>query len=336
MTTSFLANSKTTKETLQEFGLTAKHALGQNFLISDNIIKKILAFADLHPHDVVLEVGPGIGTLTVALLPRVKNVIAIEKDAALLHALQENAVAALQKTHTTVYRENLTAVPPINAESAFQDAGSFPGRKAVSRNASGVLKVLEADALSVDLSCVGELAGVFGNEPTKFVSNLPYEIAATIVLDAFQKMPALERTVVMVQKEVANRMCAKPSSKIYGAYTAKLALWATVADSFLVGRNNFLPVPHVDSAVVLIKKGAPSPFIQRLDDTQKKEVAAFIDVAFSQRRKQMLKVLAANGYKRERLEKIFSELEIDLKVRAEALAPPEFAHVVSCYKGWRP
>ncbi len=308
MATSFLANPTATKEALQKFGLATKHALGQNFLISDNVIEKILAFADLHPKDIVLEVGPGLGTLTVALLPRVKEVITIEKDSTLLDALREHSARALGE-----------------AEAGKEGTTS-------QQAATEALKVLEADALSVDLSRLDELVGAPGLLPTKFISNLPYEIAATIVLDAFQELPLLERAVVMLQREVAERMRAKPGSKIYGAYTVKLALWAHVADFFLVGRNNFLPAPHVDSAVVLIEQGAASPFCQSLSAAQKREVAAFVDAAFSQRRKQMLKVLAANGYNRERLEEIFSELKIDAKIRAEALSPEEFCHIFARYK----
>ena len=90
--------------------------------------------------------------------------------------------------------------------------------------------------------------------PNKFVANLPYAVAATLVLDFFQKFSQLESATVMVQKEVADRMCAEPGSKNYGAYTVKLRLYAEPAGRFLVSPNNFFPPPHVDSSVLRLNR----------------------------------------------------------------------------------
>ena len=178
-----LASVGATRSTLEEFGLAAKYALGQNFLVNDVVVGRIVAMAGLEPDDVVLEVGPGIGTLTLALVQEAARVVSIEMDSAL--------------------------EPVLDAHTA-----DYPN-----------FRYLMGDALRVSPERIVEAAGA---PPTHFVANLPYNVAATIILDFFEKMPDLERAVVMVQKEVADRISAQPGSKDYGAYTVKLSLFAQV------------------------------------------------------------------------------------------------------------
>ena len=224
---SWLANQSATRDVLDEFGLSTKHRLGQNFLVDDSVIGRILELAELDPADVVLEVGPGIGTLTVAMLPRCAAVCAVEADRQL---------------------------EPVLAETCAQD--------------SERLRLVMGDALRV-------LPDGLPLEPGKFVSNLPYQVAATLTLKVLSEMPSVQRAVVMVQAEVADRICAAPGSKTYGAYTAKLALLGRVTGRFEVGPGSFNPPPHVNSAVVRIDRApvAGSPA----------STPAVIDAAFAQR-----------------------------------------------------
>lgn len=276
---SYLANARETRSVLQQHGFSLKHRLGQNFLVNDDVIRRILELAELDGDDVVYEVGPGIGTLTVAMLPRVRAVVAVEADKTL---------------------------PPVLAQTCARD-----GEK---------LALVQGDALKVSPA---ELAQAAGEEPNKLVSNLPYQVAATVVLGAFQTMPSIQRAVVMVQAEVADRMAARPNTKEYGAYTAKLALYAQVTGRFEVGPGNFMPAPHVDSAVVRIDRvasGCADPGA----------VAHVVDAAFAQRRKTIRNSMAAKGFNKGELDVAFAAAGIDPRARAETLSTADFIQLERC------
>ena len=276
MAYSYLANQRETRDVLERHGLLLKHRLGQNFLVNDGVIGRILAFAELTPEDVVYEVGPGIGTLTVALLPRARRVVAVEADRTL---------------------------PPVLAQTCAQD-----GERLV---------LVQGDALRVTAR---ELEEVAGAAPTKLVSNLPYQVAATVVLGTLQHMPSVSRAVVMVQAEVADRMAAHPATKAYGAYTAKLGLYAKVTDRFEVGPGNFMPPPHVDSAVVRIDRMEPPCADLTL-------VTQVIDAAFAQRRKTIRNSMAARGFDKIALDAAFASTRIDPRSRAEVLSTTDFVRL---------
>jgi len=290
---SYLANPRETRAVLGAFGLAAKHRLGQNFLINDAVIGRILELAELGDRDVVFEVGPGIGTLTVALLPLAGAVVAVEADRDL---------------------------PPVLRETCAQD--------------SERLALVEGDALHVDapqLAAAVEGLAIDGLDPlpTKLVSNLPYQVAATLVLQVFEQMPTVQRAVVMVQAEVADRMTATPGSKAYGGYTAKLALHARPTGRFEVAPGNFTPPPHVDSAVIRLDR---APLVdpvtgQALSLEQQAQTAQVIDAAFAQRRKTIRNSMSANGFSKEMLDVAFVEAGIDARSRAETLAPEDFVRL---------
>lgn len=280
MAYSYLANPRETRAVLERHGFSLKHRLGQNFLINDDVIRRILELAELESDDVVYEIGPGIGSLTVAMLPRVRTVVAVEAD----HSL-----------------------PPVLADTCARD-----GEK---------LALVQGDALRVTPQ---ELAVAAGAEPNKLVSNLPYQVAATVILGALQNMQSVRRVVVMVQAEVADRISAQPGTKAYGAYTAKLALYGQVTGRFEVGPGNFMPPPHVDSAVVRIDR-APMP-CEDLEDLG--QVAQVIDAAFAQRRKtirnSMQAFFAQNGDDPKRVDALLEAAGIDPRSRGEQHAPEVF------------
>ena len=284
-----LASVSETRAVLEAHGLTTKYSLGQNFRVNDAILQKIVALAEVGPDDAVLEVGPGIGTLTIALLQHAARVVSVERDPDL---------------------------PAVLAETCAPWADRFA--------------LVEKDALHL---AADDLAALGGFRPGKLVANLPYAVAATVVLDYFERFTSLESATVMVQKEVADRMSAVPGTKSYGAYTVKLRLYAEPAGRFGVGPGNFFPPPRVESAVVRLNRrtlhgedGTP------LDAATLKAAATMADAAFANRRKTLSNscktYFAGRGAEGARvaavLPQLFEQAEVDPKLRGEALALEDF------------
>lgn len=277
MTTSPLASASATRDLLEEFGLATKHHLGQNFLIDNHVIERICELSELVGTEQVLEVGPGIGTLTLALLQEAAGVVSIEADPEL--------------------------APVLTAHADDHDNFAF----------------IMGDALKVTPAAIEQAAGAV---PEVFVANLPYNVAATIILQFFETMPHLRRAVVMVQKEVADRIAAVPGNRTYGGYTAKLGLYAEVTGRFEVPPRCFMPAPHVDSAVVRIDRVAgPSANVDNA------EVARVIDAAFAQRRKTIRNSMGANGFDKAALDAAFAAAGIAPTARAETLACADFVRL---------
>jgi len=294
--TSWLANQRATKETLERFGLATKYRLGQNFLVQDHVIEKIVQLAEVQPTDVVVEVGPGLGTLTVALLDNALAVCSLEADS----ELEQVVAVTCKEPH------------PDSFALVMGDALAITPQKL-------------AETYST-LPTVAQSAIPVAPTPTKFVSNLPYQVAATLILKFFQELPSLERAVVMVQAEVADRIAAKPSTKAYGAYTAKLSLFAQVTGRFEVGPGNFMPPPRVNSAVVrLDRTQARNPVTSKLlSEEELLHTMSVIDAAFAQRRKTIRNSMSASGFDKDKLDQAFLATGIAPTVRAEVLTSQDF------------
>ena len=294
--TSWLANQRATKETLERFGLATKYRLGQNFLVQDHVIEKIVQLAEVQPTDVVVEVGPGLGTLTVALLDNARAVCSLEADSELEQVLALTCKEPHPDSFALVMGDALAITPQKLAE-AYNT-----------------------------LPTVAHDAATSAPMPTKFVSNLPYQVAATLILKFFQELPSLERAVVMVQAEVADRISAKPSTKAYGAYTAKLSLFAQVTGRFEVGPGNFMPPPRVNSAVVrLDRTQARNPVSSKLlSEEELLHTMRVIDAAFAQRRKTIRNSMSASGFDKDKLDQAFHATGIAPTVRAEVLTSQDF------------
>jgi len=281
-----LATPHATLAVLQRHGLATKKALGQHFLIDDNVVGRILALANLSGTETVLEVGPGIGTLTVALCAHAGSVVAVERDAALLPVLAET-----------------TAGCPH-------------------------LAVVRADAVAVSPETIAEPFG----PPVALVANLPYAVAATVVLRLFEELPTLASATVMVQSEVAARMAADPGGKEYGAYSVKLRLLARAAGQFAVARTCFLPAPRVDSAVLRLER---APLAE--DPDLLTAAARAAEAAFGQRRKTIRNSLkGVLGIDGAAVDAALGEAGIDGSVRAETLAPERFLALGQALRGMRP
>lgn len=294
--TSWLANQRATKETLERFGLATKYRLGQNFLVQDHIIEKIVQLAEVQPTDVIVEVGPGLGTLTVALLDNARAVCSLEADSELEQVLAVTCKEPHPDSFALIMGDAL-AITPQKLSEAYSS-----------------------------LPAIAQDAAPSAPMPTKFVSNLPYQVAATLILKFFQEFPSLERAVVMVQAEVADRIAAKPSTKAYGAYTAKLSLFAQVTGRFEVGPGNFMPPPRVNSAVVRLDRiQARNPLTSKLlSEEELLHTMNVIDAAFAQRRKTIRNSMSASGFDKDKLDQAFLATGIVPTVRAEVLTSQDF------------
>jgi len=264
-------------------GVRPTKRLGQNFVVEPGSVRQIAALAGVRPGDVILEVGPGLGSLTLALLEA-----ALRADARLV-AVEIDPVLADQ-------------LPKTIAERAPDGADR--------------VTVLTADALAVGEQDLGASA------PTALAANLPYNVAVPVVLNLLAALPSVERGVVMVQAEVADRMCAGPGSRVYGVPSAKLAWYAEARLAGTVPRSVFWPVPNVDSKLVAFTRRDPPP-----TTASRQEVFAVIDAAFGQRRKTLRAALATWAGSPARAEEALRAAGVDPGARGEALTVAEFARI---------
>lgn len=270
------------RELAAEVGVRPTKTLGQNFVHDANTVRRIVAASGVGPDDTVLEVGPGLGSLTLALLGTAGRVVAIEIDPVLAERL-----------------------PATIAEYAPSRQGNF--------------EVILADALQVtrdDLPVV----------PTALVANLPYNVSVPVVLNFLEHFPSLQRVLVMVQLEVAQRLAAEPGSKVYGVPSVKAAWYADVRLADRVGRNVFWPAPNVDSGLVsLVRRDPPTT------EATRAQVFACIDAAFAQRRKTLRAALAGWAGGADRAEAALVAAGIDPRTRGERLGIDEFAAIASAH-----
>src|SRR3984957_19465675 len=262
--------------------------LGQNFVVEPGTVRQIAALAAVRPGDVILEVGPGLGSLTLGLL---ESAVAVG-DARLV-AVEIDPVLAAE-------------LPKTIADRAPEFAG--------------LVDVVTADALTVGEAEVGK--------PTLLAANLPYNVAVPVVLNLLAALPSLERGIVMVQAEVADRMCAGPGSRVYGTPSAKLAWYASARSAGTVPRSVFWPVPNVDSKLVAFTRHAlPATTATRA------EVFAVIDAAFGQRRKTLRAALAGWAGSPAEAERLLNEALVAPGARGEELEIEGFVSIAQARRG---
>jgi len=257
-------------------GLRPAKARGQNFVVDAGTIRRIVRVAGVRAGEQVVEVGPGLGSLTLGLLEVGALVTAVEID------------------------------PVLARELPVTVADVAPGW-------ADRLTVVAADALAVT-----ELPG----PPTALVANLPYNVAVPVLLTFLARFESLERVLVMVQSEVADRLAAPPGSRTYGVPSAKAAWYADVRRAGSVGRAVFWPVPRVDSALVaLLRRNPPATTADR------EQVFAVVDAAFAQRRKTLRAALAGLAGSADAAERALLAADIDPSTRGERLGVADFARV---------
>jgi len=268
-----IARREVTRHILKSFDLHASKRLGQNFLVEPNVVGAIVDAAAISPGETVLEIGPGIGTLTQGLLEKGAHVVAVELDKRLLEVL----------SHTLSGYENV--------------------------------RILHGDILKVDIPALTE------RRPFKVVANLPYYITTPILMTLLERRLPATRLVTMVQKEVADRMAAKPGGKAYGALSVAIQYYTEPQPVLLVPPRAFLPPPAVDSVVVCCK-ARPQPAV-----LVKNENLFFrtVRAAFSQRRKTLQNALRTMGISKEAIAAALEDAAIDGARRGETLSLEEFA-----------
>ncbi len=256
-------------------GVRPSKRLGQNFVIDPGTIRRIVALAGLAPADVVLEVGPGLGSLTLGLLGAAGSVVAVEVD----------PVLAAELPRTVADRAGPAAVK---------------------------LRVVNADALRVGTD--------EADAPTALVANLPYKIAVPVLLHLLEALPTLRRGLVMVQSEVADRICAPPGSRVYGAPSVKLAWYAGARRAGSVSRSVFWPAPNVDSALVALTR-RPEPAASR------QAVFRVVDAAFAQRRKTLRAALAGWAGTADAAAAVLRAAGVDPALRGEAIGLDDYIRI---------
>ncbi|MDX3096786.1 16S rRNA (adenine(1518)-N(6)/adenine(1519)-N(6))-dimethyltransferase RsmA [Streptomyces sp. ME01-24h] len=266
------------RELAAALGVRPTKQRGQNFVIDANTVRRIVRTADVRPEDVVVEVGPGLGSLTLALLEVAEQVTAVEIDDVLAAALPSTVAARL------------------------------PGR-------AGRFALVHSDALRVE-----ELPGP---PPTALVANLPYNVAVPVLLHMLATFPSIERTLVMVQSEVADRLAAGPGSKVYGVPSVKAAWYAEVKRAGAIGRNVFWPAPNVDSGLVsLVRRKEPL-----VTTASREQVFAVVDAAFAQRRKTLRAALAGWAGSAAAAEEALVAAGVSPQARGESLTVEQFAAI---------
>jgi 16S rRNA (adenine1518-N6/adenine1519-N6)-dimethyltransferase len=265
-------------------GIRPTKRWGQNFVTDPNTVRRIVRAARLGDDDVVLEVGPGLGSLTLALLPHVRAVVAVEIDATLAGQL------------------------PL---TIGQRLPQFADR----------LEVVTADALRITS---------MPQQPTALVANLPYNVAVPVVLHLLQVVPTLRTVLVMVQKEVADRLAAGPGSRVYGVPSVKARWYCDVEPAGNIGTSVFWPVPHVDSGLVRMTRCEQPP-----SSAGRAATFAVIDAAFSQRRKTLRSALAALAGSPAAAEHALRSAGVDPSLRGEQLDVAAFARIADALDGER-
>jgi len=255
------------RELLASRAIRPSKALGQSFVVDPNTVAKIVRLAEIAPSEEILEIGAGVGSLTLGLAGAAERVVALEKDDRLVALLREVVEGA-------------------------------------------AVEVVLGDALKVDL-------GAFG--ATKSVSNLPYSVAARVVLKVLEEAPRIEELTVMVQKEVGERLAASPGSKVYGASSVLVAAHAHATILGGVSRRAFYPVPNVDSVVVRFGR-RPAP-------EGAGNLADVVKAAFSQRRKSLRNSLASVAGSADAAAAALTAAGVAPQARAEELGLAEFVSV---------
>lgn len=273
-----LSSHKATKEVVQKHNFKFSKSLGQNFLIDTNVIDRIIEGARVKEGDYVIEVGPGIGTLTKEMGKTAQKVVAIEIDKTLIPILEETL-------------------------------SDFPN-----------IEVINKDILKVD---VQELVKEkLNGGPVKLIANLPYYITTPIVMKFLEEDIPVTDIVVMVQKEVADRMNAKPNTKDYGALSVAVQYYCDTEIVAKAPRHMFMPQPNVDSTVIGLHVREEQIYHVDNEDVFFKTVKA----SFGQRRKTLLNSLSGLGFlSKDQIKQALQEANIDEKRRGETLSIEEFA-----------
>ena len=279
MLESVIASPEVVHYICKRFDIKMSKKLGQNFLIKRGIVDEIVHAAELTPGEPVLEVGPGIGTLTQGLAQSGADVTAIELDRRLLEVLDT----------TLASYDNV--------------------------------RIIHGDVLKLDVP------SIMNHKPFKVVANLPYYITTPIIMSLLESKLPIERLVVMVQKEVALRMVAKPGTKDYGALSVAVQYYTEPDIVLDVPPKSFLPAPAVTSSVIRCVLRDKPP----VDVIDEKLFFRVVKAGFAQRRKTFSNTMKTTGLSKARIEELLAKANIDGQRRGETFTLQEFADVANAW-----
>jgi 16S rRNA (adenine1518-N6/adenine1519-N6)-dimethyltransferase len=301
------------RELAGRLGVRPSKRLGQNFVIEPGTVRKIAALAALRPDDVVLEVGPGLGSLTLALLEAgAGQLVAVEIDRALAGELPRTIAAHAPDLADRAVVVTADALKIGTIEVEPQRRAALPGEPGEPGGSGAAALASGNPALPA--------------APSVLVANLPYNVAVPVLLHLLAVLPSLGRGLVMVQAEVADRMCAGPGSRVYGTPSVKLAWYAAARAAGTVPRTVFWPVPNVDSRLVAFTRHDPPA-----TTASREEVFAVIDAAFRQRRKTLRAALSGWAGSAAEAERRLRAAGIDPGLRGESLGVTEFARLAAVH-----
>lgn len=279
MLESVIASPEVVHYICKRFDIKMSKKLGQNFLIKRGIVDEIVHAAELTPGEPVLEVGPGIGTLTQGLVQSGADVTAIELDRRLL-AVLDTTLASYDN-----------------------------------------VRIIHGDVLKLDVP------SIMNHKPFKVVANLPYYITTPIIMSLLESKLPIERLVVMVQKEVALRMVAKPGTKDYGALSVAVQYYTEPDIVLDVPPKSFLPAPAVTSSVIRCVLRDKPP----VDVIDEKLFFRVVKAGFAQRRKTFANTMKTTGLSKDRIEELLAKANIDGQRRGETFTLQEFADVANAW-----
>lgn len=275
---------------LHKYSIQANKSLGQNFLVNDNVIEEIINSSQISNEDLIIEIGPGLGVLTNRLLQEAKHVIAVELDKRMVNILQDRFRS---------YIDN------------------------------GELEIINADILKVDLQKIIE-EKKYEVGSVKIVANLPYYISTPIIMKLLENRLSIDEIIVMVQKEVAERLTAKTGTRLAGAITYAVEYYSEAESIIEVPKESFIPSPKVESEVIRLKvRKQPKIAVKN-----EKLLFEIIQKSFMQRRKTLSNAIINNHIMAEKanVEKMFTDLKLDKNVRGESLTLEQFAQIADILK----
>lgn len=288
-----------TKFIMKKYGITANKSLGQNFLINDEVIKRIVEGAEISKEDLVIEIGPGLGTLTNELLKYAGKVIAIELDKRMIEILTDRfkLYNNFELINEDVLKVDLNNIIKQNLTKNFQKSTSN-------------IQPLEYNIKSA-----------------KIVANLPYYITTPIIMKLLEENLPIESITVMIQKEVADRLIEEPGGKNSGAITYSVYYYAKAEEVLKVMPNSFIPEPSVESKVIKLNVRK-----ENIVKVQNKELMfKIIKYAFMQRRKTLVNALEKSEIFKSKKEiiEILQKLRINEKIRGEELSLEDYANITN-------
>ena len=278
-----------TKFIMNKYNIKANKSLGQNFLVSEEAVDAIVESAEITKQDLIIEIGPGLGTLTQRLIEKAGKVICIELDTRMVNIITD--------------------------------------RFALYNN----IEIINEDVLKVNLQELIQNQKQQNNlQNAKVVANLPYYITTPIIMKLLEDKLDIQSITIMIQKEVAQRIVAKPGDNLSGAITSRIYYYTEPESITEVPHNAFIPEPEVDSQVIKLNV-RKTPAVQVKDE---KRLFQIIKLAFMQRRKTLINALSNGNLfeSKEQIEEMLGKLEIDPKIRGEKLTLEQFAKIANYEK----